>query len=115
MNEETKEKKSFLDDQHEVLCKCMNELKAEPTLLGNPKTTEFMEAVSKFEDAYSRAKQCEFSIFGEKFRTKLGLIESAVKISVVAVGLWFELTKGTIFGGFLTKEAFKTLFRKNSL
>ena len=113
--EEVQEKESLMDKEDRFIEKCVDELNAEPKLLDNPKAADFIAAVAKFQDSRIKAKEYDLSFIGAKIRTKLGLIEVAIKTGLTAIFLWLEIKKGTIFSGFMTKGVLGALFRKDSL
>ena len=122
MNEELTNKEKILQKEEEVLEKALDEILEKEELSTDERAMKFMEAYARFKDAMTKAREVDLeerrennAYLGTKLKTKLGLVETAVKTGLIALALWFELKKGTIFGGFMLKQTLGTLFKKSSI
>jgi hypothetical protein len=121
MDEELTMKEKILSKEEEVLDKALDELLEKEELCNDERAVKFMEAYARFKDATTKAREIDLAerkennaIFGSKLKTKLGIVEMAIKTGLIALALWFELKKGAIFGGFMLKKVIGTLFTKSS-
>ena len=122
MDEELKKREVILEMEERILEKGANEILELEELCGNPKAMEFMRVYAQFKDAVTKARQVDLeekkedaAIIGSKLKLKLGLIIDACKVGLTALALWFELKKGTIFGGFMLKKVMGNLTNKTQI
>ena len=121
MNEELASKEKIVRKEEALLEKALDNL-LENDELSDSERFRFMEQYAKFKDSMTKAREVDLTerkedemILGNKMRTKLGMFEAVIKTGLIALALWFELTKGTIFGGFMLKQTLGTLFKKSSI
>ena len=117
----------ILEKEEELLEKALDDL-LDDEKISRADRFRFMSDYARFKEAMSKVREIDLkekevelreqkdknAYLGEKLKTKLGLIETAIKTGLVAIALWFELKKGAIFGGFMLKNVMSMLFKKSS-